>query len=100
MQGVGVQPDIYQLTNCWQAPAAWIYGQHAAPKHIQRRLSNKDCRSTCVMDIRHLILVPQNGLSRIQRQLVDDLCLEAPSLIRADHDLHEKVYAVCPRIVL
>ncbi len=47
-----------------------------------------------------MVLIPQNGLSRIQRELVDDLCLEAPPLIRADHDLHEKVYAVCPRIVL
>ena len=52
------------------------------------------------MHIRDLVLIPQYSFSRIQGQLVDDLCLEAPSLVRADHDFYEEVNPICPGIIL
>ena len=56
--------------------------------------------STCVVYIWHLVLVPQDGFCGIQWQLIDDLRLEAPPLIGADHDLHQEIDAVCPGVVL
>ena len=54
---------------------------------------------TCIVYIWHLVLIPQNGLCWVQGQLIDDLCLEAPPLISADHDLHQKLNAVCPGVI-
>ena len=55
---------------------------------------------TCVVYVWHLVLIPQNGLCRVQRQLIDDLCLEAPPLVGADHNLHQKLNTVGPGIIL
>ena len=55
---------------------------------------------TCVVYVWHLVLIPQNGLCWVQRQLVDNLCLEAPPLISADHNFHQELNTVGPGIIL
>lgn len=55
---------------------------------------------TCVVHLGHLVVVPEDGLSRVEGHRVDNLRLAALTLVAADHHLRKELRVLRPRIVL
>lgn len=74
--------------------------QCVIPRLWDIALEQRTVRLACVVHVRHLVFIPQHSLRGVEGQLIDDLCLEAPPLIGADHDLHEEVNTAGPGVIL
>ena len=76
-----------------------LLGIKSRPSSMRCRI-RQQCVRTCVVHLRHLVLVPQDALGGVQRHGVHDLRLRLLPLVAADRHLRQERRVARPGVVL